>query len=181
MPIALSLYNLVGNSEDTGRNGERKCLCSPDVKNESKLRGLYHGQVGWFFTLKNPSCIDAGLPICVGEVWPVAGETTSGGEFFLPVDRRNRILGCDGDKMISVDGEQRRILSDGSGDRNSWASLANAVSISGAVQETAANIGVKVIVLNTGRRQVGRARLCDQAHMQIGRHRRKRFALPVLI
>src|SRR6516165_6443743 len=53
----------------------------------------------------------------VREVRPVAGETTSGDKFFLPIDRRNGMLGCHGDKMISIDGEQSRILSDSSGDR----------------------------------------------------------------
>ena len=109
--------HFVGGSEQLRLNVEAERLSSLEVDDELKFSGLHDWQVGWLFTLENPPYIDAGLPICVREVCPVAGETTSGGKFFLPIDRRNGMLGCHGDKMISIDGEQRRILSDSSGNR----------------------------------------------------------------
>ena len=66
----------VSDREQARRNIQCQRLGGRQVEYELELCGLNHRHIGRLFTFKNPSRVDAGLPISVSEVRAVTHQTT---------------------------------------------------------------------------------------------------------
>src|SRR5215467_8619038 len=96
----------VGSGAQGGWDREAQRLRGLKVDNHLELRWLNYGQIGWLGALEDPTDVNAGLTISVGEVGCVAHETSRHNKLTPEVNRRNFVLRGERNKLLTAAIEQ---------------------------------------------------------------------------
>src|SRR6516165_10005216 len=96
-----SLDDLVGASEDRGRNREAEFFSGFEIDHQLEPRRLLHRQIGGLGAVEDPSRVNAVLAIYAGEAGSIADQTTGHGEFTPFIDRRNHMASCQRDELLT--------------------------------------------------------------------------------
>src|SRR5258708_9353940 len=91
---------MVGGRE-RGRGGEHERLGRNQVDDKIEFGWLQYRQIGRLLTLENPAGEDAYLAVRIRPSGAIANQTASRDGLAPFVDRRNRIVFCQGDDFIT--------------------------------------------------------------------------------